>query len=45
MTSFVVVKEEGQHSILELLYNRKHKRKRSVVGNVFGILKKNLKKL
>jgi hypothetical protein len=35
MTSF----KEGQHAILELLYNRKHKRGHSIVENN-GILKK-----
>jgi hypothetical protein len=30
-------KEEGQHSILEFLYNMKHKRGSLVVENAFGI--------
>jgi hypothetical protein len=34
MTPF---KKEGQHSTLELLYNRKHKRGIYVVENVFGV--------
>jgi hypothetical protein len=42
MTPF---KEEGQHSILKLWYNRKHKRRRLVVENAFGILKKTFRKL
>ncbi len=42
MTPF---KKEGQHSILEILYNRKHKRGRLVVENIFGILKKTFKEL
>lgn len=42
MTTF---KEDGQHNILELLYNIKHKKGRSVVDNAFGILKKTFKKL
>jgi hypothetical protein len=37
MTPF---KKERQHSILELLYNGKHKIGRYVVENAFGILKK-----
>jgi hypothetical protein len=37
MTPF---KEEGHHTILELLYNRKHKRGCWVLENDFGILKK-----
>lgn len=37
MTPF---KEEGHHTILELLYNKKHKRGHWVVENAFGILKK-----
>jgi MoaA/NifB/PqqE/SkfB family radical SAM enzyme len=32
MTPF---KKEGEHSILDLLYNRKHKRGRPVIENVF----------
>jgi len=38
-------KEEGEHhSILELLYNRKHNlRWRSIVENAFGILKQTFK--
>ncbi len=37
MTPF---KEEGHHTTLELLYNKKHKRGRWVLENFFGILKK-----
>jgi hypothetical protein len=37
MTPF---KEKGHHTILELLYKRKHKRGRWVVENAFGIFKK-----
>jgi len=37
MTPF---KKEGQHSILELLYNNKHNIGRYVVENAFAILKK-----
>jgi hypothetical protein len=40
MTSF---KEDGQHSILKLFYNKKHKSGKFVVENVFGILKKMFK--
>jgi hypothetical protein len=32
--------EEGQHLILEFLYNMKHKRDHFVVENAFSILKK-----
>jgi hypothetical protein len=42
MTPF---KEEGQHSILELFYNWKHKKGKSVVDNSFGILKKTFKEM
>jgi hypothetical protein len=42
MTPF---KEEGQHSILELLYNRKHKQGRLIVENVFSNLKKTFREL
>jgi hypothetical protein len=42
MTPF---KEDGQHNILELLYNRKHKKGWYVVENAFGILKKTFKEL
>jgi hypothetical protein len=42
MTPF---KEEGQHSILEPLYNRKHKRRKSIVENSFGILNKTFKEM
>jgi hypothetical protein len=38
-------KEEGQHSILELLYNRKHKQGRLIVENVFSNLKKTFREL
>ncbi len=31
---------EGNHNLLEMLYNREHKQARSIVENVFGILKK-----
>jgi site-specific DNA-adenine methylase len=41
MTSF---KEERQHAILELFYNKKHKRGHSIVENN-GILKKTFKVL
>jgi hypothetical protein len=37
MTPF---KEEEPHTILELLYNKKHKCGRFIVGNSFYILKK-----
>jgi hypothetical protein len=42
MTPF---KEDGQHNILELLYNIKQKKGRSMVDNAFGILKKTFKEL
>jgi hypothetical protein len=32
--------KEGNHNLLKMLYNRKHKQVRSFVENVFGILKK-----
>jgi hypothetical protein len=33
-------KEKGQHIILELFYNKKHKKNKSIVEmNAFGILK------
>ncbi len=32
--------KEGNHNLLEMLYNRKHNQAQSVVENVFGILKK-----
>lgn len=38
-------KEDGQHNILELLYNIKHKKGRFVVDNAFGTLKKIFKEL
>jgi len=38
-------KEEGQHTILKLLYNRKHKCGRSIIENSLGILKNNNGKL
>ncbi len=41
MTPF---KKEGQHSILELLYNRKHKRGKLVVENSFGKIFKEIQK-
>jgi len=37
--------KEGQnHSILKILYNKKHKHRWSLVKNAFGILKKTLGK-
>jgi hypothetical protein len=42
MTSF---NEDGQHSILELFYNKKHKSSNFVVENAFGIFKKLFKEL
>jgi hypothetical protein len=33
-------KKEGQHFVLKLLYNNKHKRGHFIVENVFGNLKK-----
>jgi hypothetical protein len=42
ITSF---NEDGQHSILELFYNKKHKNNKSIVENAFGILKKMFKEL
>jgi hypothetical protein len=41
MTPF---KEEGHHTTLELLYNKKHKYGQFVVENVFKILKNHSKK-
>lgn len=38
MTPF---KENGQHSLLEMLYNWKHKHEHFVVENTFKIMKKN----
>jgi hypothetical protein len=32
-------KEDGHHTILKLLYNKKHKRGHYVINNAFGILK------
>jgi hypothetical protein len=40
MTRF---KEDVKHTILKMLYNKKHKRGQSVVENSFGILKKTFK--
>ncbi len=42
MTSY---KEGARHTILKLLYNKKHEKGRLVVENVFGILKKTFKEL
>jgi len=42
MTSY---KEEGPHTIMELLYNKKHKCGRFVVENSFNILKKTFQEL
>jgi hypothetical protein len=33
-------KEDGHHNILELLYNKKHKKGPSMVENAFGIFTK-----
>ncbi len=38
MTTF---KKDGQHSVLEMLYNWKHKHEHFVVENTFRIMKKN----
>ncbi len=38
-------KEDGQHSVLEMLYNWKHKHEHFVVENTFIIMKKKFKKL
>jgi hypothetical protein len=40
-----LLKKKGQHFILELLYNKKHKHGRFIIENAFGILKKTYKKL
>jgi hypothetical protein len=42
MTPF---KEDGQHSVLEMIYNWKHKHKHFVIKNTFKTMKKNFKKL
>jgi hypothetical protein len=36
-------KEESQHKILEILYNKRHKQINYAMENAFGILKKSLK--
>jgi hypothetical protein len=36
---------QEQHSMLELLYNHKHKKRRLVVENAFGMNKQNFKEL
>jgi len=36
----ILFKEDGQHFILELFYNKKYKSSKYVIENVFGILKK-----
>jgi hypothetical protein len=36
-------KEENQHTILELLYNKRHKQRNYAMDNAFGILKKTLR--
>jgi hypothetical protein len=41
----MLFKKYGQHNILELLYNIKHKNGRSMVENAFGILKTIFKEL
>lgn len=39
-------KEDGEvHSILQLLYKRKHKKGRSIVDNAFDILKQTFREL
>lgn len=42
MTPF---KEDGQHSVLEMLYNWKHKHEQFVVESAFKIIFKKFKKL
>ncbi len=42
MTPF---KEEGQHTIVESLYNQKHKQGHFILDNAFGILKKDFKRI
>jgi hypothetical protein len=37
--------KEGDHNLLEMLYNRKHKRVHSIVENAFGIWKKTFHEL
>jgi hypothetical protein len=38
-------KEEGQHYVLEFLYNKKHKWGSSIIENVFGIFQKKFQEL
>jgi hypothetical protein len=38
-------KEEGQHYVLEFLYNKKHKWGCSIIENVFGIFQKKFQEL
>jgi hypothetical protein len=38
-------KEDGQHFILELFYNKKYKSNKSIIENAFSILKKMSKEL
>jgi hypothetical protein len=37
--------EESNHNVLQQLFNRKHKRGRSIVKNAFGIFKKTFQEL